>query len=111
MSHPRVLDCSVLIVDDEEANLDLLEGLLLSDGYERIVRLGDGREVAATVDSCSPDLILLDLHMPHRNGFDGAPVFLSLGRIEEMERLRTLGLIPTLARDRTAGEERVRSCR
>lgn len=66
----RIVDCSILIVDDEEANLDLLEGLLLSDGYDRIVRLGDGREVAATVDSCSPDLILLDLHMPFRNGFD-----------------------------------------
>src|SRR5690606_1794276 len=62
--------CSILIVDDEEANLDLLEGLLLSEGYRRITRVSDARTVLDRWKSCHPDLVLLDLHMPHRSGFE-----------------------------------------
>jgi signal transduction histidine kinase/DNA-binding response OmpR family regulator len=62
--------CSILIVDDEEANLDLLEGLLYSEGYRRITRVLDARRVVERWESCRPDLVLLDLHMPHRSGFE-----------------------------------------
>ncbi|MEX2582413.1 MAG: ATP-binding protein [Gemmatimonadota bacterium] len=63
-------DCSLLIVDDEEANLDLLEALLEAEGYRRVTRASDARKVVQTWDECAPDLVLLDLHMPHRTGFD-----------------------------------------
>jgi two-component system, sensor histidine kinase and response regulator len=66
----RLRDCTLLLVDDEPGNLDLLEGLLESDGYTRIVRTTDPREVLGLLKAHEPDVILLDLHMPHRNGLD-----------------------------------------
>jgi signal transduction histidine kinase len=64
----RLRDCTVLLVDDEEANLDLLEALLAGEGYTRLVRTADAREVPALDARHAPDLVLLDLHMPHRHG-------------------------------------------
>jgi signal transduction histidine kinase/DNA-binding response OmpR family regulator len=60
---------TILLVDDEEANLDLLEGFLYSDGYQNLVRTSDSRQVTAMMDAHRPDLVLLDLHMPHKDGF------------------------------------------
>jgi signal transduction histidine kinase/DNA-binding response OmpR family regulator len=59
---------SILLVDDEEANLDLLEGFLRSEGYESLARTTDSRKVLAMMDEHCPDLVLLDLHMPHKDG-------------------------------------------
>lgn len=61
---------TLLLVDDEEANLDLLEALLASEGYDRLVRCGDARHAVALVEETRPDLVLLDLHMPYRSGFE-----------------------------------------
>lgn len=66
----RLSACTILLVDDEEANLDLLEGLLESAGYSRLVRTDDAREVLPLAERHAPDLVLLDLHMPHRHGLD-----------------------------------------
>jgi signal transduction histidine kinase/DNA-binding NarL/FixJ family response regulator len=65
-----VTDCTLLLVDDEEANLDLLEVLLEANGFTRLARVDDAREVAAAFDAARPDLVLLDLHMPHHSGFE-----------------------------------------
>jgi signal transduction histidine kinase/DNA-binding response OmpR family regulator len=59
---------TILLVDDEEANLDLLEGFLGSEGYESLVRTTDSRQVLALMDEHRPDLVLLDLHMPFKDG-------------------------------------------
>jgi PAS domain S-box-containing protein len=58
----------VLIVDDEQANLDLLESLLQPAGFG-VLRAGGGREGVAMARSAMPDLILLDLMMPDLSGF------------------------------------------
>jgi signal transduction histidine kinase len=64
----RLRACTLLLVDDEEANLDLLDALLGEAGYERLIRTSDSREVSGLAAEHSPDLVLLDLHMPHRDG-------------------------------------------
>jgi signal transduction histidine kinase len=66
----RLRECTLLLVDDEMSNLDLLEGVLEADGYTRLVRTADARQVLALTGEHEPDLILLDLHMPHRNGLE-----------------------------------------
>lgn len=60
----------ILIVDDQEANVRLLERMLQRAGY---VEVRSTTEAAATVglaESFEPDLILLDLHMPHLDGYE-----------------------------------------
>jgi len=65
-----LLRSTILMVDDEEANLDLLEAFLRPEGYENLIRATDPRDVESLMRAHPPDLILLDLHMPHRDGFD-----------------------------------------
>ena len=67
---PDLTASTILLVDDEEANLDLLEDLLRRRGFERIVRTSDARQAVALVETERPDLVLLDLHMPFRSGFE-----------------------------------------
>jgi signal transduction histidine kinase/DNA-binding NarL/FixJ family response regulator len=62
--------CTILLIDDEEANLDLLEIVLKPRGYTSLVRVSDARQAAAEFRRARPDLVLLDLHMPHRTGFE-----------------------------------------
>jgi two-component system cell cycle response regulator len=59
----------ILLVDDEPNNLELLEGILASEGYE-CARAQDGPEALAAVGASPPDLILLDLMMPGMNGLE-----------------------------------------
>ena len=61
-------DARILVVDDEIANVVLLERLLRHAGYRTVRTTTDPRTVAALYDEIQPDLILLDLHMPHRDG-------------------------------------------
>jgi signal transduction histidine kinase/CheY-like chemotaxis protein/CHASE3 domain sensor protein len=59
----------VLLVDDEPANLDLLEALLEPEGY-KVLRASSGKEGIEVARAQQPQLILLDLMMPGVTGFD-----------------------------------------
>jgi putative two-component system response regulator len=59
----------LLIVDDEEANLALLRGILQRAGYRQISTLAEPREAMRVFVNERPDLLVLDLHMPHHDGF------------------------------------------
>jgi len=59
----------VLVIDDEQANLDLLEALLKPAGFA-VIRAGGGQEGIDLARSQMPSLILLDLMMPDLTGFD-----------------------------------------
>lgn len=61
---------NILIVDDQEANVDVLEGFLEMQGYQNIRTTSDPRQVIALFGSFEPDIILLDLSMPFLNGFE-----------------------------------------
>jgi two-component system, sensor histidine kinase and response regulator len=60
----------ILIVDDTAANVEVLESLLLMEGYENILSTTDSREVLELYLKFEPDLILLDLMMPFMSGFE-----------------------------------------
>lgn len=59
----------ILIVDDEPANLKLLDKMLGSQGYQERVLIQDPREVLSHYQTTRPDLILLDINMPHLDGY------------------------------------------
>lgn len=63
------LDASILIVDDQEANVALLEVFLLEEGYTRVHVTTDAREALPKFLAEEVDLVLLDLHMPYLDGF------------------------------------------
>jgi CheY-like chemotaxis protein len=67
---PEVLDARILIVDDEPANVQLLERVLEEAGYTNVVSTLSPKDVE-TLHTDSPfDLILLDLQMPGMDGFE-----------------------------------------
>ena len=59
----------ILIVDDERANLKLLEKMLKTEGYENLALVDDPREVINEYNKEAPALILLDINMPHLDGY------------------------------------------
>ncbi len=60
----------IFIVDDEEANIFMLEGILSSEGFD-VKSASNGLECLELLRSnYSPDLILLDIMMPELNGLD-----------------------------------------
>jgi putative two-component system response regulator len=59
----------ILIIDDEPINVALLEELLSEAGYKQLRSVTDSRLALETCDTFAPDLILLDLMMPHVDGF------------------------------------------
>lgn len=66
----------ILVVDDEMANRLLLHGILGPHGYE-IYEASDGEEALAQVEKIKPDLVLLDVVMPKKNGFEVCQVLKS----------------------------------
>ncbi|MGV8042294.1 MAG: HD domain-containing phosphohydrolase [Thermoanaerobaculaceae bacterium] len=65
----RILESRILIVDDQEANLLLLEKILEGEGYGHTLTVADPRQVLDLCLGFRPDLLLLDLHMPYLDGF------------------------------------------
>jgi putative two-component system response regulator len=59
----------ILVVDDEPANVALLERLLRKSGSTNVRSTSDPREGLKLWDTFEPDLLLLDLMMPHLDGF------------------------------------------
>jgi putative two-component system response regulator len=59
----------ILIIDDEPLNIALLEDMLSEAGYKQIRSITDSRLALETCYSFAPDLVLLDLMMPHVDGF------------------------------------------
>jgi len=60
---------NILIVDDEPANVKLIEKLLNQHGYKNVISTQDSSEVLNLNRKHKSDLILLDLNMPNLDGY------------------------------------------
>ncbi|NDV26869.1 HD domain-containing phosphohydrolase [Desulfovibrio sp. JC010] len=66
----KLLESSILIVDDNPTNIVLLENILERKGYENYTSTADPRTVAPLHAEEDFDLILLDIRMPHMSGIE-----------------------------------------
>jgi two-component system, cell cycle response regulator DivK len=80
----------VLIVEDNPANLALMQYLLQASGYTTLTAT-DGREGVAVAQRESPDVILMDLQMPIMNGYEAAR------QVKEVQALRGVPIIAVTA--------------
>lgn len=60
----------IVVVDDMQANLVLLKSLLGQDGYSQISLVSNAVDAVDFIVETKPDLVLLDLNMPHMSGLD-----------------------------------------
>ena len=60
---------SILIVDDEDRNIKLIKGMVMSEQYD-IATASGGQETLDYLKDHQPDLILLDVMMPDIDGFE-----------------------------------------
>ncbi|MBD3669577.1 MAG: response regulator [Gammaproteobacteria bacterium] len=68
--NPELLQARILIVDDQPANVMLLEKMLSSAGFAEVDSTTDSRLVTEMYEQKKYDLVLLDISMPFMNGFD-----------------------------------------
>ncbi len=70
MDPKSIHDARIAVVDDETANVQLLQRILELEGYTDVSGYTDPREFLDTCRILPPDLVLLDLMMPELNGFE-----------------------------------------
>ncbi|MFH1359851.1 MAG: HD domain-containing phosphohydrolase [Candidatus Omnitrophota bacterium] len=87
MDDREILSARILIVDDQRLHIRLLEGILTSAGYTALQSLTDSRQAVCVCQDWMPDLIFLDLKMPHVDGFQV---------MEQLRDLRQREYIPIL---------------
>jgi putative two-component system response regulator len=92
--HRPFRQARILIVDDEPGNVEVLQRLLARAGFHKIESTNDPRQAVPLYVQTRPDLILLDLHMPH---MDGLEVMDRLNEILEASYLPILMLTGDLA--------------
>ena len=95
----------IIVVDDDEPTLRVMARMLARAGYRRVTTTNRPENVDALCDRLRPDLLVLDLHMPHLDGFgvleairrrvrgpDRLPVIVLTGDDATESRRRALGL-------------------
>jgi two-component system, response regulator PdtaR len=99
----------VLIAEDEALiRLDLAE-MLKEEGYEVVGEAGDGQEAVELADTLKPDLVIMDVKMPRRDGIDAASeiaskriapivVLTAFSQRELVERARDAGAMAYLVK-------------
>jgi PAS domain S-box-containing protein len=83
----EILNASILIVDDQQANVLLLEKMLRNAGYLHLTTTCDPKMVCGLHAAHCYDLILLDLQMPEMDGFQV---------MEGLKQIETGGYLPVL---------------
>ena len=95
---------TVLVVDDNEQNLELLVVYMEDLEGVRVITATDGLDAMEKVAKESPDLLLLDIMMPKMSGFEVCK------RIKSDPKTRDIIVIMVTALNETADIERAAEC-
>lgn len=66
----QLRNATILMVDDEPINLEVIQAFLEDEGYKNFVTTEDSTQALQLAAKVQPDVVLLDLIMPKINGFD-----------------------------------------
>lgn len=91
----------ILVVEDNELNLKLFCDLLRAHAYEA-EPVRDGREAVDTARSFGPDLIIMDIQMPHISGLE------LIEQLKADEELKAIPIMAVTAYAAKGDEERIR---
>ncbi len=91
----------ILVVEDNELNLKLFCDLLRAHGHETMAA-PDGREVLRLASEFQPDLVIMDIHLPHVSGLD------LIIALKADEALATVPIMAVTAYAGKGDEERIR---
>lgn len=72
--------CTVMIVDDAFFMRNILRSILEMEGYTVVAEAEDGEEAVAKYRDCRPDLVLMDVIMPVKNGIDATREIIDFDR-------------------------------
>jgi two-component system alkaline phosphatase synthesis response regulator PhoP len=96
-------DTTILVVDDDKTIVEVLQGYLQQAGYEVLVAY-DGNTAVHLLRNNRPNLLLLDLMLPDKDGWDIArwirgdarlsamPIIMLTARVEDMDKIIGLEL-------------------
>jgi len=85
-----ILQSRLLLIDDQAANLRLLEDILAREGFTQVLSVADPRRALELYAAFDPDLVILDLMMP---GLDGYAVLEQLSRLRQPDDYRPVLVI------------------
>ncbi len=89
------MDEKILVVDDEEDIVNFLSTILIKEGFE-VAKAYSGEEALTQLKAKEPDLILLDLMLPGKDGFEvckdmrkttNVPIIMLTARDEDMDKI------------------------
>lgn len=103
LDEKTIKEAKILIVDDQPANVTLIEKMLDIDGYINVISTTDPTQVEAIYLEQNSDLILLDLNMPVMNGYqvltkirevdpDYPPIIVLTAQSDRESRIKALDL-------------------
>ena len=75
ISKKEILNARILIIDDHQINIDLLEAIVSDAGYTSVLSITDPREALTLYKAYVPHLVLLDIKMPHLDGYEVMELF------------------------------------
>lgn len=67
---PAIRQSKIMIIDDEELVIRVVKRFLAADGYSNFVTLSNPRDAFSVIQKEKPDVVLLDIMMPHVTGLD-----------------------------------------
>lgn len=82
-------EASIMMIDDEPVLMDVLEIFLEERGYQNFTKVEDSRLAMSVLEESPPDVLLLDLKMPH---IDGLQILEMMRAVPSLERIPVIVL-------------------